>query len=137
MKRIYSLKATRTKVFASNFIIFALIMKRLLLFISIIFALCIVFSCDKEEITTPDQFPEWLQNKMTELFPDQRFCEITDVTIIRYNGKTYYHIYCGIWSCMYCQFFDEHGNRPTWDEKVWNDFGAHQKVIKKIPACQN
>jgi hypothetical protein len=38
---------------------------------------------------------------------------------------------------MYCQLFDDHGNRPTWDEKVWNDFFTNQKVITKVPACQN
>jgi hypothetical protein len=111
-------------------------MKRFLHFICIIIPLWIVLSCDKEE-TAQDQFPEWLQLKISELVPDQKLCKITDVTIINYNEEKYYHIYCGIWSCMYCQLFDEHGKRPTWDEKVWNDFFANQKVIKKVPACQN
>ena len=109
-------------------------MKRLLYFICIFIPLWLVISCEKEE-TSPDQFPGWLKEKITELVGD-KLCEITDVTIIRYNGEKYYHIYCGIWSCMYCQVFDEHGKRPDWDEKGWNEFMAHQEVIRKVPACQ-
>jgi hypothetical protein len=57
------------------------------------------------------------------------------VTIIEYHEKTYYHVYCGIWLCMYCQLFDEQGNRPTWNTDEWNGFLANQKVIKTLPAC--
>lgn len=93
-------------------------------------------ACNKEEITNSDQFPEWLQTKIAELIPDQRSCSITNVTIIEYKGKKYFHVYCGIWSCVYCQLFDEEGNRPAWETAEWNDFHANQKVIKSIPACQ-
>jgi hypothetical protein len=109
-------------------------MKRFVRFICIVPILCVFLSCDKEE-TTPDQLPGWLQLKITELVGNQKLCEMTDVTVIRYNGEIYYHVYCMIWSCMYCQFFDEHGNRPEWDTKKWNDFSANQKVIKKVRAC--
>jgi hypothetical protein len=110
-------------------------MKRLVYLLSI-FLLLFNSACKKEETKVPDQFPEWLQQKIGELTPDQKMCEITTVTIIEYNGKIYYHVYCGLWSCMYCQLFDEHGNRPVWDEKGWNDFFANQKFIKEVPACQ-
>jgi hypothetical protein len=111
-------------------------MKKFLHLICIIALIWNVLSCRKDE-TPQNQFPEWLQLKITELDPDQKLCKMTDVTIIKYNGEKYYHIYCGIWSWMYCELFDEHGNRPTWDEKGWNDFFANQKVIIKVPACQN
>jgi len=111
-------------------------MKRLILFIGFILSLSIL-SCDKKDLVTgSEEFPEWLQLKITELIPDQRMCEITDVTIIEYNGKKYYHIYAGLWSCRYCQLFDEQGNRPDWDNKGWEDFFAKKKDIQTIPACK-
>jgi hypothetical protein len=110
-------------------------MKNLLLTgIAAVFLLT-VLSCHKEEITSRDQFPEWLNEKINELVPGHPLCEMTDISVIRYNGKTYYNIYCGIWSCMYCQLYDGKGNHPNWDDKTWNDFLKNQKVIEKVPAC--
>ena len=111
-------------------------MKRLILFAGILVLLSLSACKKDKEATVNDQFPEWLQLKIDELIPDQNLCKITTITTIEFNGKKYYHIYCGIWSCMYCQLFDENGNRPVWEENVWNDFFANQKVIKEIPACQ-
>ena len=111
-------------------------MKRLFLF-ACIFLFLGVSSCNKkDEITPPDQFPHWLELKITELTSEFKLCEITDVTYIEYKGKLYYHIYCGLWSCMYCQVFDENGNRPSWETNDWNDFFAHKKEIKTVPACE-
>jgi predicted nucleic-acid-binding Zn-ribbon protein len=93
-------------------------------------------SCKKEENSAPDQFPEWLQSKITELTSEFDLCKYTDVTIIEFQGKKYYHVYCGVWSCMYCQLFDEDGVRPNWDTNGWNDFFANKKEIKVVPACQ-
>lgn len=110
-------------------------MKQLFLFA----CLCLILStlsCDKkDEITDDDQFPAWLQTKITELTSEFDLCKMTDVTIIEYKGERYYHIYCGLWSCRYCQLFDEKGNRPTWDSDGWKDFFANQKVMKVLPAC--
>lgn len=110
-------------------------MKRLFIIACVIF-LVGIFSCEKkDENKIPDQFPEWLQAKITELVPDQKMCEITDVTIIEFKGEKYYHIYCGLWSCSHCQLFDEQGNRPIWEPNEFNDFLKSGKVIKVIPAC--
>ena len=103
--------------------------------ILLIFFLLGLDSCKKEENQAPDQFPEWLQTKITELTSESNLCKFTDVTIIEFQEKRYYHIYCGVWSCMYCQLFDEQGNRPTWDNVEWNDFFANKKEIKIVPAC--
>lgn len=92
-------------------------------------------SCKKEETSAPDQFPVWLQTKITELISSQNLCEITDVTIIEYKGKTYYHIYCGLWSCSHCQLFDDKGNHAVWENNEFNDFLKSGKVIKVLPAC--
>ena len=111
-------------------------MKRLILFAGIVLLIGLL-SCDKKNIITgPEDFPIWLQIKITELVTPNNICEFTDVTIIEYNGKRYYHIYAGLWSCMYCQLFDEQGNRPDWDTRVWNDFFAKKKEILVIPACK-
>lgn len=110
-------------------------MKRSIYYFTI-FVMLLISACKKEEISDQGQFPEWLQAKITELTSKQNICLITDVTISEYKGKRYYNVYCGLWSCVYCQFFDEQGNRPTWDSNGWNDFFAKQKVVKILPACQ-
>jgi hypothetical protein len=110
-------------------------MKFLHTFIFVILLLAL-HTCKKEEKITNYSIPDWLQSKITELLPDQDLCKITDITIIEYKGQIYYHIYCGIWSCVYCQLFDEQGNRPAWDTNSWNDFLAQKKEIEKIPACK-
>jgi hypothetical protein len=92
-------------------------------------------SCKKDGTSAPDQFPEWLQTKITELTSEFNLCKFTDITIIEYKGQKYYHVYCGAWSCMYCQLFDEQGNRPVWESNEWNDFSTNKKVIKTLPAC--
>lgn len=102
-----------------------------------IFLFLVVSSCNKkDEITPPDQFPEWLELKITELTSGQNLCEITDVTIIDYKGKLYYNIYCGLWSCIYCELYDENGDHPTWETEQLNDFFANKKEIKTLPACE-
>ncbi len=110
-------------------------MKQLFLFA----CLCLILStlsCDKkDEITDVDQFPAWLQTKITELTSEFDLCKMTDVTIIEYKGERYYHIYCGLWSCMYCQLFDQKGNRPTFTDLEWNDFLTNKKDIKTLPTC--
>jgi len=96
-----------------------------------------ILSCkDKDEITPPDQFPLWLKFKITELTSESNLCAITDVTIIDYKGKLYYNIYCGLWSCIYCELYDENGNRPNWETDQLNDFFANKKEIKTLPACE-
>ena len=111
-------------------------MRRLTLLYTFIILLS-VFSCHKKEETIiSKELPVWLKLKITELIPDQQMCEITDVTFIEYNGKRYYHVYCAIWSCMYCQLFDEQGNRPNWNSDGWNDFITNEKNIQTVPACE-
>jgi hypothetical protein len=110
-------------------------MNRLFIIACVIFLVGILSCEKKDETTSPDQFPEWLQAKITELTSKQDICSITDVTVIEYNGKIYYHIYCGLWSCMYCHLFDEWGNRPEWETDEFNNFLNFQKVLKTLPAC--
>jgi hypothetical protein len=110
-------------------------MKRVIFFA----CLCLVlstFSCDKkDEITAPDQFPVWLQTKITELISDSNLCEYTNVEIIEYKGELYYNISCGLWNCIYCQIYDTNGNRPSWRNGGMQDFLTNKKLIKTLPAC--
>ena len=111
-------------------------MKRLL-FLTCIIILIGIQACNKKEVSPGTlEFPGWLQLKIAELVPEKNMCQITNVTLIEYNGKKYYHIYCGIWSCMYCQLFDEQGIRPAWDSSVWDDFMTNKKELWTVPACK-
>lgn len=95
------------------------------------------YSCHKnEETTVTKEIPPWLQLKVAALVPEPALCEITEITFIQYNGKNYFHVYCGIWSCMYCQLFDEQGNRPDWSNEVWQDFFTKKRDIQTVPACR-
>ena len=111
-------------------------MKKLIILVTIL-SVFVILSCNKKDLlNSSDDFPVWLQQKITELIGDQKLCEITDVTVIEYNGKRYYHIYAGFWSCVYCQLFDEQGNRPNWDNKGWEDFFSKKRDIQVRPACK-
>lgn len=91
--------------------------------------------CHKETDMKTDQIPIPVQSKIDELILDQNLCSITEVTVIEYKGKQYYHIYSLIWSCMYCQLFDEKGERPNFSTSEWTDFLANKKDIQRLPAC--
>jgi len=108
-------------------------MNRFIAILLIVFLLGI--TCKKEEITPPDQFPEWLQAKITELTSEFDLCKYTNVEIIEYKGEFYYNISCGVWNCIYCQIFDVNGNRPTWTNEGMQDFLTNKKIIKTLPAC--
>lgn len=104
--------------------------------IACLFLLFGALSCkDNEEITPSDQYPEWLQLKITELISNGNDCEITDLTIYEFKGKKYYHIYNGLWSCGYCELYDESGNHLSGTQEERDDFYANKKELKKVPAC--
>jgi len=110
-------------------------MKHLFLIVCLLL-LVSISSCTKEKSDNPEQLPEWIQAKVTEVISEFNLCESTNVEIINFEGKTYYNISCAIWNCIYCQLFDEQGNRPVWNSTEWNDFFANNKEIKVVPACQ-
>lgn len=111
-------------------------MRRLFFFFCIIL-MTGFFSCRKSIISSPapDQFPQWLQERITVVTQNQKFCSITSVTVIEYKGQQYYNIYCGFSSCMYCELYDLSGNHPVWDSDKWNDFAMNKKEIKVLKAC--
>ena len=60
-------------------------------------------SCEKED-TPNTEIPEWLQPRIEEL-ENFDFCFDCSLTQITYQDEYYYHIYCGLWSCMYCELY--------------------------------
>ena len=92
--------------------------------LSIIF-LFAAFSCDKknEELTTT---PEWLLLKIEEIQSSEQ-CELYNIEKITYKGSVYFNIYCLFWNCLYCEFYDQNGTKPNWDEETWQAFIETQK----------
>jgi len=95
-----------------------------------------IFSCTKEKSDHPDQFPVWLQAKIMEITSENDLCKYTHIEIIKFEGKFYYNIRCDVWNCIYCQVFDEQGNKIQWNSETLNIFLANNEVIKTLPACQ-
>ncbi len=91
--------------------------------------------CKKEENLPDDQLPYWLQTKVTELTSEFDHCKYTNVEVIEYKGKYYYNINCALWNCIYCQIYDQKGNRPDWINGEMQDFLTNMKFVKILPAC--
>ena len=102
-----------------------------------IFLIAVTFllslSCQKDEISEP-VIPEWLKPKI-ENFEKPGQCYGCSVTRIEYNNQWYYHLYCGIWSCMYCQLYNSEGNLVSWDQEQFNDFFRMKKNETVIWQC--
>jgi len=96
--------------------------------------LLMFLSCQKNEILDSD-IPEWLTPKL-ESFEEPGKCYGCAVTRIEYNNQLYYHLYCGIWSCMYCQLYDNHGELVNWDQNQFNDFFKKKKNETVIWQCK-
>jgi len=106
-------------------------MKRIY-FVAVTFLLFL--SCHNDEIPQPI-IPEWLTPKI-ENFEKPGECYGCAVTRIEYNNQFYYHLYCGIWSCMYCQLYDSQGNLVNWDQNQFNDFFKKKKNETVIWQCK-
>ncbi|WP_159522146.1 hypothetical protein [Sunxiuqinia indica] len=93
----------------------------------------LMVTCKKEEAQT--EFPVWLQTKIDEVTSNENMCDICHVTISEFEGKLYYNLYCDLWSCAYCHFYDEDGSAPDWDADKWNRYFADKKEVSTVPAC--
>ena len=90
-------------------------------------------SCEKEE-TTNSEITEWLQPRIEELENSEHcFCSLTRIT---YKKEYYYHIYCGIWSCMYCQLYNKNGELVNEIEGFdFEDFFTNKKDEVVLWSC--
>lgn len=104
-------------------------MKNLLLLPLLLFFLV---SCQKDELNT--EIPEWLQPRIEELDKSSNCfdCELTRYT---FNDEFYYHIYCGYWSCLYCELYNKNGNLVEWGVTDFNDFMSEKKDELVIWSC--
>lgn len=106
---------------------------RYLLFISLL--LLSFISCQKEELN--EEIPEWLQPRIEEL-ENSDYCFDCKVTRYMYNEIYYFHVYCGLWSCMYCELYDEQGNLVQSAQSFdFEDFLAKKTDELIVWSCPN
>lgn len=104
------------------------------LIFTLLVLLLVGLSCKKEE--SPTVLPGWLQEEINDVTSNPNLCDICRVEISEFEGKLYYNLYCDLWSCAYCHFYDEDGNPPDWNADQWNQYIAAKRDIKTVPACQ-
>jgi len=88
--------------------------------------------CAKEDI--PPEVPDWLLPTVEEL-ENSGECYGCSITKISYNGEMYYHVYCGYWSCMYCNLYNSQGNLVDWDQEKFNHFLENKSEGDVIWKC--
>ena len=86
----------------------------------ITFIFLFLISCQKEETLNPD-IPDWFLPQIEELEKSGQ-CYGCTITQITFNSKMYYHLYCGYWSCMYCNIYDNNGKLVEWVAEEFNNF---------------
>ncbi len=97
----------------------------------------VLVACDKDDDLEPVVFPETVQAVINELRQNEGLCDICNVEIIEYKGKTYYNLYCGHWSCSHCEFYDEEGVKVDWGQDIFQDFFDTHEIVRIIPMCQD
>ena len=104
-------------------------------FYFISFLLLFFISCEKEE-SLNTEVPEWLQPRLEELANSGQ-CYGCAVTRITFDNEYYYHLYCGYWSCMYCQLYDSSGKLVEWSADNFNSFLSEKKDEVVLWTCPN
>lgn len=106
-------------------------MKKLI--IPFVISIAFLAACQKEQI---EQRPKWLSEKVDSVLFDKDLCNITTVTVFQFKGAYYYHIYCGVWSCMYCHIYDGEGNEISLNDETFANFMEENEKIDEFPACE-
>ena len=99
------------------------------------FLFIFLVSCEKEETISSD-IPEWLQPRIEEL-ENLEHCFDCSLTRITFNNEFYYHIYCGLWSCVYCEMYDKNGKLVNWSADNFNNFLSEKKDEVVLWSCSN
>ena len=109
------------------------------LFILWILVNLLLVACNKnsDDEMELEAFPGSLELAINDLRSQDNLCDICTVEIIEFNNKKYYHLYCQIWSCLYCNVYDVDGNKVTFDQNNWESFIETHKVIRTVPMCRN
>lgn len=100
--------------------------------VALILSLLLFSACQKDQESAR---PDWLNAKVAELISDDQ-CSISTVTVYEFEGQQYYNIYCGVWSCMFCELYDAEGNAVNWDPDAFQKFHETSKEIDELPACE-
>lgn len=95
--------------------------------------LVLFLSCQKEETLIPN-VPNWFLPQIEELEKSGECFDCT-ITQITYNNKTYYNLYCGLMSCVYCYLYDSTGKHKEWDTEEFNNFLKNKKDEIVIWKC--
>ena len=70
----------------------------------------LLISCQKEkEPELSHEIPQWLQPRFKELKNSEQHCWDCSVTKYTYKDDLYFNVYCGYWSCAFCEFYNNDG----------------------------
>ena len=91
-------------------------MSKRIIFISGVLLSFIIVSCKKDSGVEPFDYardtPLWLKEKITVMSNDTtHFYAMTKVYRYQWNAVFIYHISIPLSSCMYCELYDQNGNR--------------------------
>ncbi len=74
----------------------------------------LVVACEKKS-QQQDQLPEWLEIILDES-TNNDFCQYWSVTRYSFRDSYYYELFNPLSSCLFCDVYDEEGNRMVWDD---------------------
>ncbi|MEN8117771.1 MAG: hypothetical protein ABFS16_12370 [Bacteroidota bacterium] len=97
-------------------------------FLSLLFISC------EERVPAEVVIPAWLQPRIEELESSEH-CNICEVQRSTYLEEHYFHVYCGHWSCMYCEVYHYDGRLVDWEETSLTDFLENRTNLKIIWEC--
>ena len=93
----------------------------------------LLISCQKEQAPKTN-IPDWFLPQI-ETLENSVPCFDCTITQISYNNKIYYDLYCGHWSCIYCNVYDSTGKLMEWSQEEFNNFVANKKNEMVIWKC--
>jgi len=93
-----------------------------------------LFSCDKDESPNPE-IPNWIKPRIEEL-ENSGQCFGCNVTRYTYKNEYYYSVYCGYWSCMFCEVYNSTGqNLQELDNFAFEDFISNRNNEIILWSC--
>ena len=100
----------------------------------ILFLFVFLASCEKED-TLNSEIPEWIKPRIEEL-ENSEHCLDCSLTRITYQKEYYYNIYCGFWSCVYCELYNNNGKLVSEVEGFdFEDFFTNKKDAVVLWRC--
>jgi hypothetical protein len=88
-----------------------------------------LYSCSKDEGDAVP-VPQWLIEKIQQL--EKSSIPGTVVNEYKWKYSHYYNIYSPISSCLFCDFYDYHGNRYQWSVEDSDDFQKNAVLVREV-----